>query len=109
MLRANLEAGSPYVAVMVSGNPQGVIQERLTPGAQTGYEYIPATAPYWVRLRRQGNHLLCFISADGADWKQVGAREVALPTEAYAGFALSSHKDGTLTTAIVESLEITVP
>ncbi|MBI5831259.1 MAG: ThuA domain-containing protein [Armatimonadetes bacterium] len=109
MVRASLTAGSPYVAVMVSGNPQGVIQSRPVEDAETAYEYIPATPPSWVRLQRLGNRFVCAISADGKTWQTVGDRQLQLPAEAYVGFALSSHNNGTLTTAGVEGLEITAP
>jgi hypothetical protein len=64
-------------------------------------------APYWVRVRRIGNVLTGYISPDGLAWQQHGSSvTITMDTTAYAGLAFTSHRDGTLGTAVFSNVSI---
>jgi hypothetical protein len=44
---------------------------------------------------RTGNTFTSFVSADGNSWTQIDSQTVTLPTNAYVGFAVTSHSTST--------------
>lgn len=64
--------------------------------------------PLWVRVQRVGNVLSAFQSSDGSAWTQVGSNlDLAFGSELFAGLAVSSQAEGTLATAIIDSVTLT--
>lgn len=66
-----------------------------------------AAAPYWVRLARAGNLFSAYVSADGVNWTFVGSETITMGGNAYVGLAVTSHADGTLTTATIDNVSVT--
>jgi hypothetical protein len=64
-----------------------------------------------VRLVKNGNTITAFSSTNGTTWTQIGTtgQTIVLPTTYQIGFAVTSHQQGTATTAEFESLTITTP
>jgi regulation of enolase protein 1 (concanavalin A-like superfamily) len=67
------------------------------------------SAPYWVRLRRTGDALTAFESADGVAWTTVGTATIAMPANVLVGLAVSSHVTTTAATATFDRVTITTP
>ena len=65
--------------------------------------------PYWVRSVRAGNSFSSFISSDGVTWNQIGATQtIAMSSASYlAGLDVTSHANGTLSTAVFDNVSVT--
>ncbi|MEM6543769.1 MAG: DUF1800 family protein [Pseudomonadota bacterium] len=66
-----------------------------------------ASAPYWVRLSRTGDTFIASRSVDGINWVQVAVEVLPMAAEVYVGLAVTSHNDGTLTTAEFSNVSLT--
>src|SRR5262249_55037100 len=69
------------------------------------------TAPYWLRLVRQGNVFTAYESADGVNWVQVGTPvAVDMASDVYIGLALTGdnagHPDSELATAVFDNVRL---
>ena len=78
----------------------------------TGYtESIPGTSsvsgPHWVRLTRSGDAFVTSESIDGETWIDGPTQVLPMASEVYIGLALTSHNDGTLTTAEFSNVTVT--
>jgi len=97
MIRQSIEAGSThaFMALTPSGGNGASFQHRLASnGASTNNDSTTVvTAPYWVKVERNGNNFTGSISADGKTWTQLGATAQTIPITGTAliGLALCSH------------------
>jgi regulation of enolase protein 1 (concanavalin A-like superfamily) len=107
MIRGDLESDAPHAFLLVSPGKGIAFQSRADPGGLTTHATAgTATAPYWVRLVRQGTRITAFTSPDGAHWTAAGSRTIALGETAYLGLAVTSHDNATLSTATFQSAEV---
>jgi hypothetical protein len=66
---------------------------------------IESRAPYWVRLRRIGGVFTAYVSADGQAWRQQGSSvTITMNATVYVGLAVTSHRDGSLATAVFSNV-----
>lgn len=109
MLRETTAANSRNVNVVATAAKRLAYQRRPDNGAQTTnvkFENVPQ--PRWLKLVRKGETVTGFESADGKAWTQVGTDTLAkLAPEVAVGLAVTSHADGTLTTATIDSVKLT--
>jgi len=56
------------------------------------------------RMQRIGNVFTSSVSPDGTTWTQVGTTTISMSGQVYAGMAVTSHSDGTLSTAIFDNV-----
>jgi regulation of enolase protein 1 (concanavalin A-like superfamily) len=93
MIRESLSPGSRQAFMLVSAAKGTAFQRRLvTAGASvstTGSATL--TAPYWVRLDRNGDTVTAYQSSDGATWKLVAADTLSMASTVLVGLAVSSH------------------
>jgi hypothetical protein len=62
----------------------------------------------WLRVTRVGNDFSGYYSNDGLNFTQMGTTQtIVMGTTIYCGMAVSSHADGTLTTAKFDNVTIT--
>ena len=62
-------------------------------------------APYWVKVTRVGNVFTAYRSATGSGWTQVGTPQtIIMGPSVYIGLAATSHNNGTLCTATIDSV-----
>jgi hypothetical protein len=111
MIRETLTASSRHSYMLVSASNGVFFERRLTSGAYTGPDdgsWDGVTrAPYWVRVRRIGNVFTAYVSPDGKAWRQQGKSvTMTLGSSLYAGLAVTSHRDGTLATAVFSNVSI---
>ena len=107
MFRETLAAGATNAFTMVSPGNGADLQARTTTGANTVITFGPkVTAPYWVRLVRAGNVFSSYVSADGNTWTFVGQYTIAMASQAYVGLAVTSHADGTLSSAVFDNVTV---
>ncbi len=85
-----------------------VYQVRPTTGAAAfDVTYGPIVAdPYWVCMVRAGNVFSAYYSPNGTTWTLMGQYTIAMASQAYVGLAVSSHDNGTLSTAVFDNVTI---
>jgi hypothetical protein len=103
MIRDTLDAGSPNAMVAITGGSGngGTFQWRTDADVASGSSrtLTGISPPACVRLVREGDTFTGYIFLDGK-WQQEGtSTTVAMTDPVYVGLAVTSHTDGTLTTA----------
>ncbi len=86
IIKENLNQGSPYAAMMVTGD-HGVRMQWNYTGDTPGLSGAVGVAnPRWLRLTRSGDVITGYDSADGTHWTRVGAVTLSgLPATVQAG------------------------
>ncbi len=108
MIRESLNANSRHASVVVTPG-QGVSFQRraTTGGSSSSTTNSGLSAPYWVRVVRSGDTLTAYRSADGSSWTTIGSQTIPMSANVYLGLAVTSHSDGTVCTATLESVTAT--
>jgi len=107
MIRETLDGDSTHAMMVVTPGNGTAFQRRTTTGGSSDHtagSYV--TAPYWVRLVRNGNTLTGYESPDGFAWTQVDSVSINMATDVYIGLAVTSHNDGTLCTAEIDNISL---
>ncbi|HET9330913.1 MAG TPA: PQQ-dependent sugar dehydrogenase, partial [Steroidobacteraceae bacterium] len=109
MVRETLGAGSTNAFVPLTPTNGIVFQGRALAGGSTAtFNYGPiVAAPYWVRLVRAGNTFSASISPDGTTWTALGQTTISMASQTFVGLAVSSHRNGTLCTAVFDNVTVT--
>lgn len=113
MARSSATAPAAYAFTFVTVGNGTSLQWRLTDGDRAWPDGagIAGTAPYYVKLVREGNMFFGFRSMDGEDWEenhttgQASEVEVVMEDPILVGLALTSHSAGVLCAAEFDSLE----
>jgi len=95
--------GSPNVSFFAIPDGRLLMQWRLAQGASTiwnGQFYGGNGFPKWIRIRRIGNVFSGAWSLDGENWTDAASIENPIPLPFSAGLGVTSHSNGTLTTAV---------
>jgi hypothetical protein len=108
MIRNTLDAGSAMATMVVSSSSGSAFQYRSTAGASpastTGSN---VTAPYWVKLARQGNSFFAFTSPDGATWTSVGSPQtIDMNTNAYVGLCVTAHDNSAVCSSTFSNVSV---
>jgi beta-lactam-binding protein with PASTA domain len=97
MIRTDLTPGSAQAMMMVTPGKGNNFQRRpVAGGASVSTVGSAVTAPYWVKLTRQGSTITAYESLDGTSWTLVDTATIAMPDSVLIGLAVSSHIAGTL-------------
>ena len=110
MMRATTDPGSPYYAVFVTPSNGIVVQWRSSQGAATNQVAITGSAPVYLQVTRSGTTFSAATSSDGVVWTPVAGAAVSLTNLSGAllrGFAVTSHSNGKLGTAVFDTLTTT--
>jgi hypothetical protein len=110
MIRVLLTADSPYAFMGISANTDtrdhGITFWGRTSmgGAADNQSNGPATAPYWVKIKRTGDAFAGFYSPDGKTWtQQYSANAAGIPKSIYIGYAVTSEVSGKLIAAVFDN------
>ncbi|MBA3231611.1 MAG: hypothetical protein H0T05_02215 [Acidobacteria bacterium] len=105
MIRESLTAGSRH-AMMVTSPSMGMAFQRRpsTSGESVQTAGSGSAAPQWVALERSGNVIFAHESSNGVNWTLVGSQTIAMNQNVYVGLAVTSHVQGTLTTATFDNV-----
>jgi regulation of enolase protein 1 (concanavalin A-like superfamily) len=107
MMRDGVSAGAAHASMFVSSSRGLAFQRRPTPnGSSVNTAGPAATAPYWVRMSRAGNTFTADVSTDGTNWTTVGSQTIAMNATIQVGLAVTSHLDGSVSTATFDSVAI---
>jgi regulation of enolase protein 1 (concanavalin A-like superfamily) len=108
MIRGSIDPASTQAFMLVSSAKGVAFQRRLTNGASSiSTSGAASTAPRWVKLTRTGAVITAFESPDGVAWTTVGSNTFAMGSSVVVGLAVSSHVNGTLATAVFDTVSIT--
>jgi hypothetical protein len=94
ILKASVQPGSPYAAMMVTGSHGVRMQYDYTGDIAGSAGTLPPpspASPRWLRLTRAGDTITGYESADGTRWARVGVVRLAgLPATVQAGLFATS-------------------
>jgi predicted phage tail protein len=62
------------------------------------------SAPYWVRLVRNGNTFTGYRSPNGTTWTQQGTTTISMGSTVYVGLALTSHNSASLCASVFDNV-----
>lgn len=100
MIRETLTTGSAQAFMLVSPGKGLAFQRRpVAGGSSVSTAGAVGTAPYWVKLTRNGNLISAYQSLDGATWTLVGTDTITMGGSVYIGLAVSSHTTSATATA----------
>jgi ABC-type transport system involved in multi-copper enzyme maturation permease subunit len=86
IIKQNLNQGSPYAALMVTGGHGVRMQWNYTGDTPGLAGTVTAADPRWLRLTRSGDVITGYDSADGTHWARVGSVTLSgLPSTVQAG------------------------
>ena len=117
MIRAGLNGGSTFAAMVLSDNSDGTasygysLQYRLTTdGAAASADGTAPTinVPYWVKVQRVGDNFSGYVSADGKTWRQQGTTQTIKMTDpVLIGICVTSHQAGEQRTEQFDNIALT--
>lgn len=102
MFRDSLQANSAHAMVAVAAGQGAMFQYRQSAGGLSNSNVTGGgnALPRWLKIVRAGNTFTGYASTDGVNWSLSGTTSW-VPTGAtiWVGLAVTSHRDGVLTTA----------
>src|SRR5262249_18384650 len=108
MIRASLTAGSRQAMMIVSPGKGSAFQRRTVDNGDSVNTAGPfVAAPAWVKLQRAGSLITASISMDGVNGPAVGTETTDLPATVLVGLPLTSHNNGAVATATIDSVTVT--
>ena len=101
MVRESTDPGSRHLSCFITPGHGAAMQYRTATSGYSSHIAGPqVTAPTWLKLIRRGTSFSTYQSTDGSTWRLIGTRTVAIPTNALLGLAVTSHANGSLSTAV---------
>jgi hypothetical protein len=106
MIRETLAANAEHASVFVTPSNGVAFQSRNATGGQSAnVNHAGLTAPYWVRIVRNNNNFTAFRSTNGSTWTQVGSTvSIPMGSSCFIGVGVTSHADGNVCTATIDSI-----
>ncbi len=109
MMRETLTATSRNAFASVTPGNGLAFQRRATTGGSSTITSVgTGTAPYWVRLVRQGSKFSAYRSTTGTSWTLIGSQTIAMAATVYVGLAVTSHNVSTRATATFTNAAVVV-
>ena len=110
MIRNSLDAGSAHASTLITAS-NGVNLDYRTSLNNSSSETKVAgvSAPNWVQIVRSGSSFSAYYSSTGAagSWTQIGTtKTISMNSTVLVGLAVTSHSDGTATTAVFDNITI---
>jgi FG-GAP-like repeat len=114
MIRESLDAGSQHADAIVSPSKGIAMQYRgETGGASASPVEVAGAAPIWLRIRRfesatpgAAAGFSTWYSTDFVTWRRLGDVNITIAHDAFIGIAVTSHKAGTETTAVIDDIRL---
>lgn len=107
MIREKPSPDSRHAFMAITRDQGAAFQRRTNPGSSSDHTPGPIVhAPAWVKLERKGNLFTGYVSADSREWQKVEQATIEMPPDTLAGLAVTSHNNGSLCTAIFDSVAV---
>jgi hypothetical protein len=108
MIRESLTNNSAHA--FISMKAQGLLEfygRNITSSySQLNISGYTTSAPHWVRLRRLGNTLYAYRSANGITWTAFGSVSITMSSQVYIGLAVTSCVNTTLNSSIFDNVVV---
>ncbi|HUT45348.1 MAG TPA: right-handed parallel beta-helix repeat-containing protein [Sedimentisphaerales bacterium] len=123
MIRETLARSSKNAIMAITGGEGGglTFQNRPTTGGRSYSAHGNPTAvpPHWVRLKREGDTITAYSSADGVDWVQQpdgvttdatpNPVDIQMATDVFIGLFVTSHAAGEVRTYTFDNVTVGHP
>jgi hypothetical protein len=110
MVRESLEDDSRHVMVVVTPSSGVAFQRRLYTNSTSYHTDNSGSAPYWVKIVRNGDKIQGYKSTSGQDgsWYSAGDEITLsnLPETVYVGLCVTSHNSNSLCTATFDNVTL---
>ena len=109
MIRSSLADNATFGMMMVTPKDKGAgFIHRAGTAEHTKMRRHPlATAPRYVKLKREGARISAQHSADGVNWTTVQFLDIPMGSNAYVGLAVTSHDNAIAAPAAFEHVSVT--
>ncbi|MBZ5634889.1 MAG: chitobiase/beta-hexosaminidase C-terminal domain-containing protein [Acidobacteriia bacterium] len=112
MIRENLTTGSSAKLMnlrLASQAGAQLLWEPPTGNGGTSSLILPGiSAPYWLKISRQGNTFLAFMAPDGSNWTQVSsATTISMASSVLIGLTAANTNQGTVAQVVFDNVTIT--
>jgi len=107
MFRQYLDGSAANAFIMLTRDHGAGFQARTDIFGQTSYIEGPMLPLGWLRLRREGDVFSGFVSSDGVNWTFVGSETISMWSPMLVGFAVTSHSNAALQTAVFDNVWFT--
>jgi fibronectin type 3 domain-containing protein len=107
MIRSNLDANAANAFIAVTPGSGVTWQSRSSSGGGTSWNQTGGlSAPYWLKLVRNGSIFTGYRSPDGANWTPQGTNTATMSNTVLIGLALTSHNNTNLCTATFDNVTV---
>jgi glucuronoarabinoxylan endo-1,4-beta-xylanase len=105
MVRASLDSGAANAFIAVTpGNGVTWQTRSTTGGGSVNAATTGLSAPYWVKLVRNGNNFTSYRSPDGTNWTQQGTATITMASTVYVGLTVTAHNSSGMVTATFDNV-----
>jgi WD40 repeat protein len=109
IVRASLDADSPYADAVVHGDGLTALQYRRTKGAETEEVKSEASGPDVLQLERKGTTFTLSVARFGEPFTTSQLKDLDLGDEVYVGLFLCSHNPDVVERAVFRDVRIIRP
>jgi hypothetical protein len=109
MIRATMDADSPYVDAVVHGNGLTSLQFRRTKGAVTEQKESTISGADVLQLERRGSRFIMSAAKSGDPFTVTELADMTLPDAVIAGLALCSHNPDVVERAVFSNVRVIRP
>jgi TolB protein len=109
LIRATMDADSPYVDAVVHGNGLTSLQFRRTKGAVTEETQSAITGADVLQLERRGSRFIMSAAKFGDPYTVTEIADLTLPDAVIAGLALCSHNPDVVERAVFSNVRVIRP
>lgn len=106
----SLEAGSRRVTLVINPSNNSIqFQARTSTNGSISTKNVSSqgAVPKWLRIvKSSGNNWMAYYSSNGTSWTYINKFKVTLPTNLYAGLAVTSGSASSLHTATFNNLTV---
>jgi TolB protein len=109
IIRATMDADSPYVDAVVHGDGLTSLQFRRTKSAATEQKQFEIKGADVLQLERRGSRFIMSAATFGDPYSAAEIADLTLPDEVFAGLALCSHNPDVVERAVFSNVRIVRP
>src|SRR6185312_7714341 len=108
MLRDGLDPAAANIFIYFDQSGSATVCYRSEAGDSGGCEDWDATGlpPNWLKLTRQGNTFMAYVSLDGQNWSEVDSFNVSMSPTVYAGLAVSSQDSTFIAAGVFDNVSV---